>query len=367
MNKNYKIALAAAAGLFLLVLLIVMIAGPGDDPAEQLEAADTDNELADTGDDAPSWESPSPTAPPARTGSNTASPDTPTGSAASTPARPSLDRTPASGSASSSDTPATGNSLTFDRSGAASQTGAPGSASGSAPGSSSGSAAAPPARSGLTTPSGSGTTFRPRPAGSPAAATQPTSAANRPATLSSPPTRPNSGTGAPGSASTPGATPRTGGSSTTSTTGSTTASTYTIQAGDSLYVIAQREYGNGELWDEIAQANPSVDPLRLRVGQTLRMPPRSEVISAQARQPAEDQPPRPGQPGSYEVQSGDSLSRIAQRFYGDPTMADIIWQANRSTIGSDPDQIVVGMRLTIPPDTRPNAQRRSSGSGGGGQ
>jgi nucleoid-associated protein YgaU len=52
---------------------------------------------------------------------------------------------------------------------------------------------------------------------------------------------------------------------------------------------------------------------------------------------------------TYEVQSGDTLLSIAQQSYGDPTLWRQIYDANKDTIGSDPDKLQVGMKLTIPP------------------
>jgi nucleoid-associated protein YgaU len=52
---------------------------------------------------------------------------------------------------------------------------------------------------------------------------------------------------------------------------------------------------------------------------------------------------------SYEVQSGDTLATIAQQFYGDPTEWRRIYDANKDTIGSDPDKLKLGTKLTIPP------------------
>ncbi len=48
--------------------------------------------------------------------------------------------------------------------------------------------------------------------------------------------------------------------------------TYTVQKGDTLWSIAQRFYGNGQRWQDIAAANPQVDAKRLIVGQQLVMP-----------------------------------------------------------------------------------------------
>jgi len=49
----------------------------------------------------------------------------------------------------------------------------------------------------------------------------------------------------------------------------------------------------------------------------------------------------------YEVQSGDSLSKIAQRFYGDPMKYMEIFNANKDLL-SDPNLIHPGQKLRIP-------------------
>lgn len=48
--------------------------------------------------------------------------------------------------------------------------------------------------------------------------------------------------------------------------------TYTIQRGDTLWSIAANQYGNGQKWRDIVNANPSLVPERLAVGQTIRLP-----------------------------------------------------------------------------------------------
>jgi len=47
---------------------------------------------------------------------------------------------------------------------------------------------------------------------------------------------------------------------------------YTIKAGDTLYRIAATHYGTGRDWKKIVEANPGIDPSRLRVGQTIVLP-----------------------------------------------------------------------------------------------
>lgn len=49
----------------------------------------------------------------------------------------------------------------------------------------------------------------------------------------------------------------------------------------------------------------------------------------------------------YTVEKGDSLSKIAQRIYGDANQWKRIYEANRDQI-KDPDLIHPGQRLTLP-------------------
>lgn len=52
----------------------------------------------------------------------------------------------------------------------------------------------------------------------------------------------------------------------------------------------------------------------------------------------------------YTVASGDSLSKIAQRVYGDAGSWTKIYKANKDTIGENPDLIRPGQRFIIPRD-----------------
>jgi nucleoid-associated protein YgaU len=51
---------------------------------------------------------------------------------------------------------------------------------------------------------------------------------------------------------------------------------------------------------------------------------------------------------TYTVVSGDSLSKIAKRFYGDANDWRRIYEANREVIGANPDLIRPGQKLSIP-------------------
>jgi nucleoid-associated protein YgaU len=48
--------------------------------------------------------------------------------------------------------------------------------------------------------------------------------------------------------------------------------TYTVQRGDTLWRIAQRVYGNGQRWQDIADANPQINPQQLSIGDELVLP-----------------------------------------------------------------------------------------------
>lgn len=67
--------------------------------------------------------------------------------------------------------------------------------------------------------------------------------------------------------------------------------------------------------------------------------------------PTYSPPPAPG--GTtygpiYTVQGGDTLRKIAQKIYGDSEKWNVIYQANKVAIGSDPGKIFPGQVLKIP-------------------
>ena len=51
-----------------------------------------------------------------------------------------------------------------------------------------------------------------------------------------------------------------------------TTTAYTVRSGDTLFGIAQRELGNGDLWFKIQKANPGLDPKKLRPGMKIKLP-----------------------------------------------------------------------------------------------
>lgn len=82
---------------------------------------------------------------------------------------------------------------------------------------------------------------------------------------------------------------------------------------------------------------------------TDQVPPAEPVADASAPAEADqlDESLSPVGGRVYTVQKGDSLYKIARRFYNDQARWRDIWEANRNRL-ADPDQLVVGMKLIIP-------------------
>jgi len=105
---------------------------------------------------------------------------------------------------------------------------------------------------------------------------------------------------------------------------------YTVQPNDSLYKIAAIFYGDPMAYSKIVEDNPLVieNPDHIEAGQKLLI-----TIAK-------------GMPVSYTVKEGESLSKISNRFYGDPMKFKDIFLANQDTI-EDPDIIRPGQVLKI--------------------
>lgn len=60
-------------------------------------------------------------------------------------------------------------------------------------------------------------------------------------------------------------------------------------------------------------------------------------------------PKKSGTVKTYTVKDGDTLSKIAEKIYGDAAEYQKIYDANKDLIGPSADNIKVGQELTIPP------------------
>lgn len=107
-----------------------------------------------------------------------------------------------------------------------------------------------------------------------------------------------------------------------------------------LYIkaVAPSEEAKNKFWDQIKLVNPNADDITADISVDS-----SRAIGAAAGG---------GQGGggqTYEVKSGDNLSKISKQFYGDANEYMRIFYANRDKL-RDPDMIQVGQKLVIPPD-----------------
>ncbi len=107
-----------------------------------------------------------------------------------------------------------------------------------------------------------------------------------------------------------------------------------------LYIAgtAKSEDAKNKVWDAIKQANSSWQN-ELVADITVDQ----QAASASAGSGSGQQ----SQARTYTVQSGDSLSKIAQQFYGKATEYNKIFEANRDKL-SDANKIQPGQVLNIP-------------------
>jgi LysM repeat protein len=116
--------------------------------------------------------------------------------------------------------------------------------------------------------------------------------------------------------------------------------TYTVQAGDTPYDIAQRF---GVSVEELMEANEITDPTSLSVGQKLIIP--GQAPEGTPGPEAEAATATPSAEGVYIVQEGDYPSSIAEQF---GISAEELMEANGIT---DPTSLTVGQELIIPTAT----------------
>jgi nucleoid-associated protein YgaU len=152
-------------------------------------------------------------------------------------------------------------------------------------------------------------------------------------------------------------------------------STYTVQKGDTLGQIAQRELGSVKRLPDLLEANPKLDPRKLQPGQVIRLPVEgSEQQAPVAQQNLQLPPKAPPIPErktaqepvpqiakqqqqvpagrSYTVQRGDTLGQIATRELGSSKRMSEIVALNK---GLDPNHLLVGRTLVLPAGEKPAA------------
>jgi len=114
---------------------------------------------------------------------------------------------------------------------------------------------------------------------------------------------------------------------------------YTIANGDNFSTVARKFHVSVKA---IMDANPGVEPTKLKIGQKINIPAPVTSVS-QGTNPSAASPAGGGGAGeqTYTVKSGDSLTKIASQF-------GTTVKAIRSANNLKTDRIVVGQKLKIP-------------------
>lgn len=136
--------------------------------------------------------------------------------------------------------------------------------------------------------------------------------------------------------------------------------THTIRPGETFSTIAKAVYGNSRYYVQIANANPTVNPTKLRPNMVINLPAESELGGKNPAAPktasgASDVKIDPR--SEYKVQQGDSLYRISLKCYGRGDRAGEIYQLNKSTIGADSAKLKIDMVLKLPAAPTATASR----------
>jgi nucleoid-associated protein YgaU len=110
-----------------------------------------------------------------------------------------------------------------------------------------------------------------------------------------------------------------------------------------LYIkgIAPSEEAKSKFWDQIKLVNPNTDDVTADISTDS-----SRAMGAVAGAGGQAEGSQ-----TYEIKSGDTLSKISKQFYGNANEYMRIFYANRDQI-SDPDKIKAGQKLVIPPDDK---------------
>lgn len=114
--------------------------------------------------------------------------------------------------------------------------------------------------------------------------------------------------------------------------------TYTVSKGDSLWKIAEKYYGSGYNWIDLAKENHLTNPNLISEGQVLKVP-----ATTLREKPREISNSISG--ATYEVVKGDNLWNIAVRAYGDGYQWLKIAKENKL---ANPNLIHPGNILTLP-------------------
>ncbi len=128
--------------------------------------------------------------------------------------------------------------------------------------------------------------------------------------------------------------------------------THKVAKGEDYSKIAKMVYGDSKYYLKIEEANPNLDATKLKPGTVINLPDLAAVKgkSSSDTSAAVTASDKKIGDNEYRVVSNDSLYKIAMKKYGSSSMADAIYEANKSTIGDDPAKLKIDMVLKLPPN-----------------
>jgi nucleoid-associated protein YgaU len=119
-----------------------------------------------------------------------------------------------------------------------------------------------------------------------------------------------------------------------------------------MTLIARRYYDDGRLAEALATYNKLPAPDKLRTGLRLLVPPREALVPKPSPTLAQPSTTPLAAMQRYTVQSGDTLSELAQKLLGTAKATNRLWSMNKATLKS-PDALRVGMELRYTPSATP--------------
>lgn len=158
-------------------------------------------------------------------------------------------------------------------------------------------------------------------------------------------------------------------------------SVHYVQRGETLYAIANRYYGNGDLWPVIRQANPGavksdnsvnlgvrlVIPNKALLPELVKQIPSAASVltpvASEGSRPASASVPVAASSRTITVQTGDTLTGLAAKHLGSARKWEELLQANKNVLDK-PQDLRVGMVLRLPgsaavTNTAPAAQTQA--------
>lgn len=135
---------------------------------------------------------------------------------------------------------------------------------------------------------------------------------------------------------------------TTTTTMGQGGENYTVKKGDTLWKIARAKYGDGSKYKIIEDANKDKisDAAKIKPGMVIFIP----KLDSNTPSSAIVEPPAPKEK-YHTVKKGDTLKKLALRYYKNSSKSDMIFEANRDKLATPETSLKQGWKLIIPPET----------------